>query len=685
MREVQLYIEGQRVDLFKDEVVSITQSIKNIKDVSKIFTEFTKTFSVPASKGNNKIFKHYYNYDIVNGFDARTKKSSTIELNTLPFKKGKIKLEGVDLKDNKPHTYKITFFGNTVDLKDILGEDKLDALTWLDNFSVLYSSANLKTLLQNGADITVGGATYTDAVLSPMISCKTRWYYDSTTGHAHDELAGNLHYDVGVGHQHGMLWSDMKYSLRLHLVILAIQEKYGIEFSNDFFNTSNSVWHNLYMFMHRKKGDVQSSATGLTKYQTNVGSEIDNTAGDDTDVILNTSTNSFEVFRTIVGSTIRLTINVTPNVAYNTIPYDILVYKDGSLARVYANKTGFSSNITNVDDGEYTIYVQSSQSMNFDTIVASWDTYVSGSNVYGVDYTATNVSILVQFDFRPTQQVPEIKIIDFLTAIFKTFNLTAYLQDNGIIKVQKLDNFYSTFNTYDISQYIDVNNSQVNVALPYKEIDFNFEGNKTFFVSIFNQLNNRNYGELSYRGEDDGKFDGDIYSVKVPFEKLLYERLYNLFNSTLTTAQWGWMADDNQESYKDKILIHYVHRVVGGTALSFRDSIAAHSSITTYYVPLNSNGITGNDQTLNFNAEIDEYALVENDQTLFNNFYFNYIKDVFNNKKRLFKIKAFLPLKILLNFNLSDRFIVNGKRYFINNIDTNLQTGESQIELLNDI
>ena len=97
MQSIQLYIEGQRVDMFKDESVSITQSVQNVKDIAKVFTEFTKTFTLPASKANNKIFKHYYNFDITGGFDARTKKDATLELNYLPFKKGKIKLEGVDL------------------------------------------------------------------------------------------------------------------------------------------------------------------------------------------------------------------------------------------------------------------------------------------------------------------------------------------------------------------------------------------------------------------------------------------------------------------------------------------------------------------------------------------------------------------------------------------------------------
>ena len=58
MNIVQLYIQGQRLDLFDDEDIVITSSIQNSKDISKIFTDFSQSFTVPASKSNNKIFKH---------------------------------------------------------------------------------------------------------------------------------------------------------------------------------------------------------------------------------------------------------------------------------------------------------------------------------------------------------------------------------------------------------------------------------------------------------------------------------------------------------------------------------------------------------------------------------------------------------------------------------------------------
>ena len=80
MQSTQLYIENQRVDLFNDEIISLTQTIQNVKDIEKVFTDFSKSFTIPASKTNNKIFKHYYNTDITNGFDARKKVDARLEL-----------------------------------------------------------------------------------------------------------------------------------------------------------------------------------------------------------------------------------------------------------------------------------------------------------------------------------------------------------------------------------------------------------------------------------------------------------------------------------------------------------------------------------------------------------------------------------------------------------------------------
>ena len=78
MQNIQLYIGSTLVDLFEDESVTLTNSIQDIKDIAKVFTSFSQSFVVPASKVNNQLFKHYYNFNIDHGFDARLKLDATI-------------------------------------------------------------------------------------------------------------------------------------------------------------------------------------------------------------------------------------------------------------------------------------------------------------------------------------------------------------------------------------------------------------------------------------------------------------------------------------------------------------------------------------------------------------------------------------------------------------------------------
>lgn len=111
MSKFQLYIDNKEVELFQDEKVTLTETIQDVRDVSKVFTDFSKPFSLPASPTNNKIFKHYYRFNLVSGysFDARKMVNAKIELNTIPYKDGKLRLEGVDLENGKPKAYRVTF------------------------------------------------------------------------------------------------------------------------------------------------------------------------------------------------------------------------------------------------------------------------------------------------------------------------------------------------------------------------------------------------------------------------------------------------------------------------------------------------------------------------------------------------------------------------------------------------
>jgi hypothetical protein len=665
MQKIQLYIEGQRVDMFDDESVVITQTIKNVQDVGKIFTDFTRTFSLPASKTNNKIFKHYYNYHIQNGFDARTRKPANIELNTLPFTDGRVKLEGVDLKDNKPHTYKITFFGSTVTLKDLVGDDTLSILSSLTSLNKLYDATNIKASLQ--ADPT------TSDIIAPLITHTQRLTFNS---HNSANQVGNIAWNIG--HVHGVLYSELKYAIRLHTIVEAIETQYGITFSNDFFVNTNTPYYNLFMWLHRKKGDVENLSNENQSIVNGFTPEADNTT---TQTHLKSNT-TLEIY----GDPQRYD-NITELrfVTSSTVPYSISLQKDGVEVVRFNDVVGNQVINQFTFDGDYTIYIESSADITFTKIewYISYEqnvkTYSTGSYLHSDAFT-----------FDITQQIPEMKVIDFLSGLFKTFNLTAYVEQNtNEIVVKDLNSFYSGGSSYDVTKYIDVSKSQVNIALPYREINFQHEDTKTFLASIHSQKFGKTWGKSEYTNSE--KLDGTIYDIKTPFSQMKYERLVDENAAAITsttTVQVGYFVDDNQESYFGKPLIFYPIRQTSANGIAFLSSPTSQEELTTYNIPSNSVALTTTASTynINFYEEVNEYTRETGfTNTLFKAYYSDYITSVFNPTNRITKVSAYLPLRILLNYTLADRFVIGANSYKINSIKTNLKNGKSDIELLNDL
>jgi hypothetical protein len=689
MQITQLYIQNEKVDLFDDEIISLTQTIQNVRDISKIFTPFSKSFSLPASKTNNKLFKHYYNFDIDNGFDARKKVNATIELNYIPFQEGKIQLQGVDMRNNKPYAYKVVFYGNTVNLKDILGEDKLSSLSWLSGFTRTYNAAQVKTDLQaNGIDLTnsFDSTLYTDAYVMPLIACKTRLFYRTLTGggvqYFNDDgttnpNGGNLfdHSGSGSPHQHGLYWQELKYGIRAYLIVKAIEESYDdIEFTSDSFilDTSIAQYYNLYMWMHRRKGFVFDDAEGNIIEERYEGFSTDTTQM--TRVVM--VNDYLKVFNLTGGQTLSYSLEVTRSSGTN--PYTVTIKKDGV---VYASDSGSGSSITmtgsltNSSTG-YDVYIEGTATEQFDCEWVITDSYI-GTGETGT-YTGATQTLASNFQFRASEQIPEMKVIDFLTGLFKLFNLTAYVQSDGKIKVQTLDDFYATGIERDITDYVDISQSSVDVALPYKEIKFEYIGRGTETAQLYEQKEGKGWGTEEYKV--DNSLSGEVYSVEVPFEHMQFEKLTD--NGTaLSNLQVGnFIEGDN--AYFGQPLLFYWQRY-SGTSISYLPDDSTHETVSTYCVPLNS--VTGTSTDSNhFSVELNEFLPTTTlTGSLFANYYQDYISDVFNSKRRLTKVKAYLPTRFLITYSLADTLRIADREYKINSITTNLNTGESDLELLN--
>jgi hypothetical protein len=673
MQDVQLYIKDsagvyQRVDLFGDDNISVTESIRNAKDISKVFTTFSKQFKVPASKANNNVFKHYYNSDVASGFDARIRKDAKIELNSVPFKIGKIRLDGVDMRNNAPHAYKITFFGSVVELKDVLGEDKLFSLNAL-NINFNYDSNTVKNHLLTLHSTDVSSVLQTGISL-PLITHSQRLFYDSGKD---SEQSGNLHWGTRV---HGVKYNQLKYAVRLDRIIDAIESQYSeITFAADsFFKDATKDIHKIYMWCHRKTGQVTVEAGAeqrVTFAQTNfktyfnidlVGNAVmENNAGPNDTLIFIASASS-------------------------NAKYDLIIKKNGNIERVYEGVSGTIaptfSTASFLDGDSFGVFIRTyDEAATFSAI--SWQYQVNNVTVQTeTSYTNTYLS---SFKFNIKDNMPEMNIIDFLSSLFKMFNLVAYVNDAGEIQVVPLDDFY-TETIQDITQYIDVDKSQVDAALPFKEIFFKYKDTKTILANQhLQEISNVEWGGEEYT--DTGNIDGEIYKVEPDFHHAKYEKLIDVSNqSNDTGVQVGYFVNDNEEAYLGRPLLVYINNQspnvdIGFVANNARILIGSSLSVN---MPSNSE-VINDDQSnsLHFDVEFSEYTGSELNNSLFSRFYQKYIESVFNSKNRLTKVSAVLPIVKTISIQLSDVIVIQGKKYRINSMTTNLKDGRTEFELIN--
>jgi len=709
-----------RLDLFGDETISLTQVIQDAKDPAKIFTDFTKTFSIPASKTNNKFFKHYENFtqSITYSFDARKKVDAKIELNSLPFQKGSIRLEGVDLKNGKANIYRITFFGEQ-NLKAILGDLKLADLDWLSNFNTTYTSANIITGMSSSGtgSVTVDSVAYPAPLVTALIGNSMRGYYSSSTTPAYwntttqeiNKAGGNL--NTGNSNLSGYYWKDLTFSIRLYIIIKAIENSdvtkdvnnnKQIVFSDDFFNTTNVGFYNLYMLCQRNAGKIlEGFGDSYTPNQQSNKGYVNATIAADHEEILTLTNTTIRPTGLSSSEFFQFTLTVTFQNATKTIFVDLIEVNSNTLETTFTYTTTQSGGTRSyqIGNGTYKLVFRCEVTQQIDTfninLIDTFDTNSTTSIATGdVD---TNFSI-PSGGFNITDNIPDMKVIDFLAGIFKVFNLTATTK-NGKTTVDTLNNFYSGGTLRDVTEFVDNTTKTVDKALPYRAINFKYEDTGNILAKQHNEQFQSEWGSANYN--DDGTLDSNntTYDIIAPFQHMKFERLID--GTSTKNIQVGHLLDDKQEAYLGKAVIFYpIHTTefdVTPQAFNLITEISGYdagssntdSSQSAYWIPSNTPALLNNDtgypETIHFGLEINEWNAPDTSWTdsLFEKYYKSYIVNVFRSSERLTKIKALLPLKFLQEYTLADEVQINDLTYRINSITTNLQTGEASLELLN--
>jgi len=676
MRTVQVYIEGQRLDLFNDEIISVTSKQQDVSDISKIFTDFSQSFSVPSTPNNDAIFSHFYNsdvgdlQDVSTIFDANQRRDAFIEIDLTTFRRGKIQLEKAEIKDNQAYSYQVTFYGDITSLKDKFNDDKLANLTYLRSYGHAYTATEIENR------ITDGSTNY--PLRYPLITRRYLTYDDGGTN--------DINTNTGA-----IQYSELFPAVKIIGIIAAIEIQYGVDFQGTFL--SDKRIRNCFLFC-QNKNEFQFFTTTEDVNFTTGGEDASNPSSDvytdyfdlANDTLTIAPINYEDAFGVPPSSQFwqdQIKHKVLLNVfcASTTAEYYVDIFLNDVLTTTINGTFGINQQVylrTNSQINTQDVLSFRVRATESTTVTVTCNYVQQGSFPLGGGALTTpntffaDASNTLSGNIDPIAYLPDMKVSDFFTAILKEFNLTCYPLEQDVFQVEPLDDWYQKGAIVDITKYTDIKSINVERLKLFNNIVLKYEQSENILNNQFRELFGREYGDAKVAFD----YDGGDYKIEQPFENMQMNRF------TGTDLQVGFTVDKDLNTYTPKPMLLYMY---DETNVSFQFYNGSSYSTLTEYMPFGQDvKVNTENYSLNFNQEISTLTGQVEQNTLFATYYFGYLSNLFKLKNRRYNVKTNLPVSLLTNLKLNDRLIIRDKRYIIESMKSNLNNGDVDFVLIND-
>jgi hypothetical protein len=677
--DLQLYIKDiesgdyVQLDLFQDEKVELNLNVKNINDISKIISDFSQPFTIPTTPTNNRLFQYWYNADVDGNFNANIRVDAYIEINSLPFRYGSLQLDSCKLKRLMPYSYAVTFFGAGVNLSDKFGDDLLNVLD-LSEFDHDYNQTAVLNAIQ-GDTINNGDVYY------PLINARTYMTFGDNSS-------------IDINHNgNNIVYRDFKLAIREIRLIEAIESKYGITFSRDFFD--RSIFYNKFLWCHKEAGQMRTSSDSeLVNFTTKTAEIATGSGWGSVAYPYDFATDEIFVrwqgfpsvvnnpFYGTVNKRIKINLKITTSSNNN---YRVELYDNDVLSEEFTDLNGTTTvtlyNKTIQEDNQdhnFTVKISAIEG-NITFSTASEINYISSLSGYdrtiiitSPSQTTTNAVVKIR------EQLPDIKVKEYFISLINQFNLIIRPISVDEYYIDTLDNWYNKGKAYDISGLVDIENIEVKKPSVKKKIDFLYQKTDTILGKQYFENNQQSYGDLKAVYN----IQGDELKIESQFENLLFTRFVDSGTSVVTDLQGGFAVDKNNNPVKGKAISFYRNGVessdnihINGTSLIPIWHTATEDNYTFEQVT----------NSLNFGADNSSYFYAPIDTGLYHNFWRTYIEDLYNLKTRVLNLKCKLPVRILQSLELNDKFIIGDYKYKISSIKVDITNGDAELEVFSDL
>ena len=531
----KLVANGVSLDLFKDETFLVSDNVTGLFDVGTLPTDFSRQISLPGSKKNNAFFQQYYDISVENPFlfSTSNKVDAYFDFDGIYLASGYLQLNKVNVVANKyVESYEVTIYGSLASFAREINRNFLTDITTLTSLNHSSSFDNITS--------SWSGSLFDGDIVYPFIDYGQDFAYQSS-------LDGRWGIDTASG---SLSVQDFKPAIRVKKVWDAIFEQFGYTYQSNFL--TSSIFDEMYMVLHNGGKYPEYDGIDLeTLGQIKIG-PVSGSASDSQLLIegdwsaLNWSNNQYDPtfaigdnmsykmvdFNSPVEGEIRLKFQVSGSAGVPQIQFGI--FETGSF-----NTAGSGSYyVTNIESwNDYLIQEYSVTDGKGDVtydltyfwkvsgvIPANKSVYFGlkyesfGNNNFTVklapkgdekSYVSVN-KISTAADWRVldiAEQMPVgqngIKMIDFIKAVQKKFNLIIYPSKtkpkefivetfNNWYKQGEIKNFDSFINLDEKFEVIPANNLAVN------KLTFGHAEDQDLLAQTFKKTFNRAYGESFY-------------------------------------------------------------------------------------------------------------------------------------------------------------------------------------------
>jgi hypothetical protein len=693
--------DGQVIcDLYKDESIPLSLSVDNFKNAAEKVQSYSKSFNLPATKRNNKIFTHLFEITTTQdaySFNPYIKTQAILKEDSYSIFEGYLRL--IEIVNKKGEiSYNVNLYSEQISLKETL-----DARTFAD--------IDLRELDHNYHRTNITNSWYDSTGLALTNSLSTDSFaYNSSIGvnntnvlkYPFCDWTGNLFVNASGNLELTNVSDAFRPFIQVKYLIDKILDDAGFTFTSNFFNTAN--FKRLFMDFNWGEGNAPQQQVGTNYIQAFFNQSTSNAAG------TSYTTLKYTTFTGTVGAGYNASTGVF-TAQQNGIEYDIIYWNEfetsGTITETqcrWVHKDS-SGNVKSEIDlqtvssaaafwyGSFTVVLDINETLTpqfkktgAGTFAQSTTTNVNVSNVNAT----TSITAIASQGILNTNR-GKLKQYDFLKGIFTMFNLVA-IQDKDNPKTLQIEPYADIFinpsnagltsTQHDWTSKVDASQIKLHPLKNLKrQTNFTYkEDSNDYCVGVYaNAMGGYLYGTKTFDASGLTLLEGEDTITVEPFAPTISRPVTTStnFSEMIVPAIYGGEKNDNKGYNNLPRILYNVSgaspdTMANATYLvpSFNGVLGANLNNLLQFSHLSEIGTTSDTLDYNF-GECPLVNPIGNPtiNNLFNTYWLPYYEELYNPDTRIMKVKVYLTPSDINGFKFYDTVIIKNREYRVNKID----------------